>query len=197
MASLAERKRQLLRDELAEAAVKVLAFQGFEETTVDQIATAVGVSRRTFFRYFESKEDVIVHLLAGAGAQLCAELRARPADEPTASALRHALSAVVQTSVEHSEKTLLVSKLILGTQALHARFLDRLAHWQDDITDILAKRAGLDPRTDLRPALAAGVALAAFHTALRRWSDSDGRESLAAVVDQAFARIAPALDLTR
>lgn len=193
---MAERKRQLVRDELAEAAVKLLADQGFEETTVDQIVAAVGMSRRTFSRYFQSKEDVIVHLLAGAGTQLCTELRARPASEPPAAALRRALAPFIQVSIDQPGKTLRVTRLILGTPALHARFLERQSHWQDGITAILAERAGLDPGTDLRPALAAGAALTAFNTALRRWADSDATTDMNDLADQAFAVIAPALDLT-
>jgi AcrR family transcriptional regulator len=193
-ASMAERKRQLVRDELTEAAVRLLAYQGFEETTVDQIVAAVGMSRRTFSRYFESKEDVVVHMLAEAGTQLCAELRARPAGEPPAVALRHALSVFVQFSVDRPDKTLHVSRLILDTPALLGRFLERQSHWQADIAAILAQRAGLDPSADLRPELAAGVALTAFRIALRRWAD--GATDMGELVDQAFAIIAPALDLT-
>jgi AcrR family transcriptional regulator len=193
---MAERKRQLVRDELAEAAVKLLAWQGFEETTVEQIVAAVGVSRRTFSRYFRSKEDVVVHMLAEAGAQLCAELRARPAGEPPAVALRRALSVFIRISAEHPDKTLRVTRLILSTPALLARFLERQAQWQADITAIIARRTGLDPRADLRPAIAAGIALTAFTTALRRWADSDGSEDLANLVDQAFSVVAPALDFT-
>jgi AcrR family transcriptional regulator len=194
--NMAERKRQLVRDELAEAAVKLLAVQGFEETTVDQIVAAVGMSRRTFSRYFESKEDVLVHMFTGAGEQLCAELRARPASEPPAVALRRALAPFIQFTVGEPHKTLRVTRLILDTPALLARFLERLSHWQDGITTILAERSGLDPGTDLRPALAAGVALTAFRTALRRWADDDGSTHMNELVDQAFAVITPALDLT-
>src|SRR5215467_2824661 len=193
-ASLAERKRQLVRDELADATVKILALRGYEDTTVEQIADAVGVSRRTFFRYFPSKDDVIVHLLAGAGTQLSAELRARPAGEPTAVALRHALSPFIAFSVDQPDKTLHLSRLILNTPALLGRFLERQAQWQAGITGILAQRTGLDPHADLRPALAAGVALTAFNTALRRWADSDGTQPLADLADQTFALVAPALD---
>jgi len=193
-ASMAERKRQLVRDELAEAAVKLLADQGFEETTVDQIVAAVGMSRRTFSRYFESKEDVIVHLLAGAGEQLCAELGARPPGEPPAAALRRALQPFIQFTVDKPDKALRVTRLILGTPALLARFLERQSHWQDAITAILAERAGLAPGADLRPALAAGVALTAFRAALRHWADGDGTTDMGTLVDQAFAVVAPALD---
>ncbi|MER7927465.1 TetR family transcriptional regulator [Streptomyces sp. NPDC096057] len=192
---MAERKRQLVRSELAEAAVKLLADQGFEETTVDQIVAAVGMSRRTFSRYFDSKEDVIVHMLAEAGVRLCAELNARPADEPPAVALRRALSVFTSMSVGNPAKMLRVSRLILDTPALLARFLERQSQWQAEMTGILALRAGLDPDVDLRPAVAAGVALTAFQAALRRWVDSDGSESLDEVVDQALALVGPVIQL--
>ncbi|MFJ9905300.1 TetR family transcriptional regulator [Streptomyces sp. NPDC101152] len=192
---MAERKRQLVRSELAEAAVKLLADQGFEETTVDQIVAAVGMSRRTFSRYFDSKEDVIVHMLAEAGVKLCAELNARPADEPPAVALRRALSVFTSMSVGNPAKMLRVSRLILDTPALLARFLERQSQWQAEMTGILALRAGLDPDVDLRPAVAAGVALTAFQAALRRWVDSDGSESLDEVVDQALALVGPVIEL--
>ncbi|WP_340376927.1 TetR family transcriptional regulator [Streptomyces sp. SS7] len=194
-ADIAERKRQLVRSELAEAAVTLLADQGFEETTVDQIVAAVGMSRRTFSRYFQSKEDVVVQMIAGPSARMCAELRDRPAVEPPAVALRHALSVLTSLSIAYPDKTLHVSRLILGTPALLARFLERQTHWQDEMTGILAHRTGLDPDADMRLALAAGVALTAFHTGLRRWVDSDGAEAMDELVDQAFAMIAPALDL--
>jgi len=192
---MAERKRLLVRSELAEAAVKLLADQGFEETTIDQIVAAVGMSRRTFSRYFDSKEDVIVHMLAEAGVKLCAELNARPADEPPAVALRRALSVFTSMSVGNPAKMLRVSKLILDTPALLARFLERQSQWQAEMTGILALRAGLDPDVDLRPAVAAGVALTAFQAALRRWVDNDGTESLDEVVDQALALVGPVIEL--
>ena len=195
VANLAERKRLLVRSELAEAAVKLLADQGFEETTVDQIVAAVGMSRRTFSRYFDSKEDVIVHMLAEAGVRLCAELNARPAAEPPAVALRRALSVFTSMSVGNPAKMLRVSRLILDTPALLARFLERQSQWQAEMTGILALRAGLDPDVDLRPAVAAGVALTAFQAALRRWVDSDGSESLDEVVDQALALVGPVIEL--
>lgn len=133
--------------------------------------------------------------LASAGTQLCAELRTRPADEPPAVALRHALSVFTCMSVDRPDKTLHVARLILDTPALLARFLERQTHWHADITPILAQRAGL-ARDDLRSTLAAGVALTAFNTALRRWVDGDGSTDMDELVDQAFAVIAPAIALT-
>lgn len=80
--TMAQRKRQLVTDELTEAALQLMAREGFDAVTVDAIAAAAGVSKRTFFRYFASKEDVVVQFLAGMGAGMRAELAARPAAEP-------------------------------------------------------------------------------------------------------------------
>jgi AcrR family transcriptional regulator len=193
--SLAQRKRQLVRDELAEAAMRLLAQQGFGATTIEQIVAAAGVSRRTFFRYFESKEDVIVQALADTGDELCAELGARPAAEPAAAALHHTFAAFVHKITEHPEKTLRITQLVLGSPALLARYLERQAQWQADLAAVLSRRTGQDP-AGLRPALAAGVALTAFYTALTRWAASDGTCELAELVDEAFDVVAPALHVT-
>ncbi|UNO39079.1 TetR family transcriptional regulator [Streptomyces sp. MST-110588] len=198
--SLAQRKRQLVSDELTEAALQLLATKGFEAVTIDEIVTAAGVSKRTFFRYFASKEDVVVQFLAGMGAGMRAELAARPAEERPSVALLHAVRVSLAACAAHidssdgSDRALRVVRLILRTPALYARFLERQARWRDDLTAELARHLGLDPATDLYPRLAAGMALTAFDTVLQRWSGSDGTEDPAALLDRAFAVMAPALD---
>ncbi|WP_405663571.1 TetR family transcriptional regulator [Streptomyces sp. RK9] len=192
--SLAERKRQLVADELTEAALQLLALKGFDAVTVDEIVGAAGVSKRTFFRYFASKEDVVVQFLADMGTGMCAELAARPAGERPSEALRHAVWVPLGECADHSERALRVVRLILGTPALLARFLERQAQWRDDLAAELARREGLDDATGLYPRLAAGMALNAFDTVLHRWSGSEGKEDPAGLTDGAFAVIAPALD---
>ncbi|MGW3727917.1 TetR family transcriptional regulator [Streptomyces sp. NPDC000851] len=192
--SLAQRKRELVSNELTEAALQLLALKGFDGVTIDEIAAAAGVSKRTFFRYFASKEDVVVQFLAEMGAGIRTELAGRPAGEPPSVALRHSVSVSVAACAGHSDRALRVVQLILGTPALHARFLERQAHWRDELATELAHRLDLDRATDLYPQLAAGMALTAFDTVLQRWSGSDGAEDPTALSDRAFAIIAPALD---
>ncbi|MEL3950953.1 TetR family transcriptional regulator [Streptomyces sp. LNU-CPARS28] len=192
--SLAERKRQLVADELTEAALQLLALKGFDAVTVDEIVGAAGVSKRTFFRYFASKEDVVIQFLADMGTGMCAELAARPAGERPSEALRHAVWVPLGECADHSERALRVVRLILGTPALLARFLERQAQWRDDLAAELARREGLDDATELYPRLAAGMALNAFDAVLHRWSGSEGEEDPAGLTDGAFAVIAPALD---
>ncbi|MFF2535463.1 TetR family transcriptional regulator [Streptomyces cyaneofuscatus] len=195
--TMAERKRQLVSTELTEAALQLMAVEGFDAVTVDEIVATAGVSKRTFFRYFASKEDVVVQFLADMGTGMCAELAARPADEPPSVALRYAVwvaMAACADGVDHSGRALRVVQLILRTPALRARFLEHQGQWRDDLAVEAARRQGLDPEAALYPRLAAGAALAAFDTVLRRWSDSGGAEDPAALTDRAFAVLAPALD---
>ncbi|WP_079109966.1 TetR family transcriptional regulator [Streptomyces roseifaciens] len=194
---MAERKRRLVSNELTEAALQLLASKGFDAVTIDEIATTAGVSKRTFFRYFASKEDVVVQFLADMGAGMRAELAARSADERPSAALRSAVAvpiAACTDHADHADRALRVVQLILRTPALHARFLERQAQWRDDLAAELTHRLGLDPDTDLYPRLAAGMALNAFDTVLHRWSESDGGEDPTELIDRAFAVIAPALD---
>ncbi|WP_442809601.1 TetR family transcriptional regulator [Streptomyces sp. SR27] len=197
-ASLAQRKRQLVATELTEAALQLLALKGFDAVTVDEIATTAGVSKRTFFRYFASKEDVVVQFLAGMGADMRAGLAARPAGERPSEALLHAVSVPLTACGDHAERALPVVRLILRTPALLARLLEHQARWREELTAELGERLGRDPRTDLRPRLAAGMALAAFDAVLHRWSDGEEAESTedpGALIAEAFAVLAPALDL--
>ncbi|MCD9195110.1 TetR family transcriptional regulator [Streptomyces albireticuli] len=193
---MAERKRQLVSNELTEAALQLLATKGFDAVTIDEIATAAGVSKRTFFRYFASKEDVVVQFLAGMGADIRAELASRPAGERPSVALRYAVGVPLTTCSDHGDRALRVVRLILRTPALHARFLEHQARWRDDLAAELADRLDLDPGTDFYPRLAAGMALNAFDAVLHRWSGGDRPEDPTGLTDRAFAVIAPALDAT-
>ncbi len=195
--SLSQRKRQLVANELTEAALQLLALKGFDAVTIDEIATAAGVSKRTFFRYFASKEDVVVQFLADMGTGIHAELAARPLEERPSVTLRHAVRvplAACTDHADHADRARRVVQLILRTPALYARFLEHQARWRDDLAAELAHRLELAPDTDLYPRLAAGMALTAFDAVLHRWSGSDGAEDPHELIDRAFAVIAPALD---
>ncbi|MBY8879560.1 TetR family transcriptional regulator [Actinacidiphila acidipaludis] len=202
---MAQRKRRLVANELSEAALQLLALKGFEAVTVDEIAVTAGVSKRTFFRYFASKEDVVVQFLADLGGGIRAELAGRPAGELPSLALGHAVRSAMEVCAEggsagsagspdHAERVLRVVQLILGTPALRARFVERQAQWRDELAAELGRRLGLDPAAELYPLLAAGMAVNAFDAVLRRWSAGGGVADPVALTNQAFALLAPALD---
>ncbi|MBS2551716.1 TetR family transcriptional regulator [Catenulispora sp. NL8] len=184
--TLAERKRQLVRDELADAALRLLAKQGFEATTVDELAAAAGVSRRTFFRYFASKEDVVISSVVVVSEGILSEVEARPADESPAVAIREAVKMVtVEDFAQDREKSVALIRHTQRVPALRARFAERLDLLRDDLALVLARRAGRDTPVP-RDHFAAGLGLLAFAGAMQYWADTDGRADPAGVLDLAF-----------
>lgn len=182
---MAERKRRLVREELGEVALRLLAAQGFECTTIDQIVEAAGVSRRTFFRYFKSKEDVIIEFLGDLAGRIGRDLAARPAQEPPLTALRLALRAATGTIGEHRRKSVALTKLIMGSPALRGRYFDRQADLQRALAAVLAERAGAGA-PDLRTELTAAMGVKAFDLALERWAAADGAEDFGGILDEVF-----------
>src|SRR2546430_14644183 len=100
IAGLRERKKQRTRDALVDAAFTLFRRKGFDATTIDEIAEAVELSPRTFFRYFDSKEDVALTLQDQQFSALYAAFAARPTDEPVLTALRHATVAEMRACAD-------------------------------------------------------------------------------------------------
>jgi AcrR family transcriptional regulator len=199
---MAERKRRLVADELRDAALMLLATRGFDTVTVDDIVVAAGMSRRTFFRYYASKEDVVVRFLADMGGIVVATLADRPRTEAPSVALRGAIwaplaEACADDHPDHIERSRVVVRLILDTPALYARWLERQTELRAGLAAVLAGRHNLDLDKDPYPRMAAGMALLAFDTVLDQWRPGDDERRLAKLTDQAFAVAAPALDTTR
>ena len=190
--SLAERKRRVVRDELGEAALRLLARQGYDQTSVDQIVEAAGVSRRTFFRYFASKEDVVVEFFNDVGQEIVTELAARPAAEGPVLALREAIKAVSADELaENREKSIALIGYSFGIPALRARFAARQDLLFDEVAEVLAQRTGNGaPAPQLR--LTAGLGLMAFTAALGAWVAADGARDFRELVDEAFEQAANA-----
>lgn len=188
-AGLRERKKQKVAAQLTHAALRLFVARGFEETTVNDIVAEVDVSPRTFFRYFDSKEDVIVAFSEGLNADLCAALAARPADEPPLEALHQAIVERVAAFAGDRKFTLALLRLINETPSIRARHLDKQDRLLRGLAVELARRMRIRPAHDLRPRLIAAVALSALDTALAAWVGSGGRGALVDYVDDAFAAL--------
>jgi AcrR family transcriptional regulator len=187
---LRRRARDAVRAEIAETAFQLFTQRGFDQTTVDDIAAAAGLSRRSFFRYFASKEDAVLGMLNTVGDAIAAELAARPAGEPPWTSLRRALDVLVTTYLGDPTVALARFRLIHQTPALRSTLLDKQDRWQRSLAQVLAARLGADPAHDPRPELLAATALAALDVASRRWLASDGHANLATLLDETFALLA-------
>ncbi len=160
--------------------------QGFEQTTIDQIASAAGISRRSFFRYFGTKEDIVLGDLAKQGELVRDALEQVPATVPPWEALRAALQAVEALSVE-PRVTLKIAKMMYETPSLRARSIEKHLHWQSLLVPDIRRRLGIDPDDLANPVPAAIVAsvIACLDVAGEIWVAGDGLGDLAALYDQA------------
>jgi len=169
---------------LREHALRLFLAQGYEATTVEQIAAAAGVSHMTFFRHFPTKESVVD---TDDYDPMIAELiRARPAGEDPITAIHRAIGAGLAVILPPARDALLEqTRLIMATPALRARQSDHQHATRVLFSDALADRAGLATPTFALEVLAA-AALAALSTALISWSEAGGEIDLIALIDEAF-----------
>lgn len=164
--------------------------RGFDATTVDQIAEAAGISRRSFFRYFEAKEDVVLGDLAALGERVRDALQARPAEESAWVALRAAFTAL-RDPRQSPAAVLAVAQMYHDAPSLRARHLEKHLHWQELLAPDVEKRLGIasPSRADPRARAVVAAALACLDTAVEAWRESGGDADLEELFDQAVAAV--------
>jgi AcrR family transcriptional regulator len=170
---LRDRKKEQTRRSLREGAARLFAERGFARTTVEDIAAQANVSKRTFFRYFDSKEDLLLPDLAELFAKVEAELAARPTAEDPLTAVRAALLAAAGAFVGSSLAALAHPfEEEAGAGPAAGLAAGRLAHAFTEFEDRLSELVRLrlpaeEPDADLRAAVIAGAALATVRAVLR------------------------------
>lgn len=190
-AGLRGRKLAWQRARLVEAGIRLFASRGFDATTVDEIAASAGVSRRTLFRYFGTKGDIVMEWARGTTTTLTTALRERPIGESPLASLHAAFVVLCDTLANSPADIRAVSIMIESTGSLRPYSLLKHAQWEDALAEVLLERCpDCEP---LRSTLLARVAVAAFRTALDEWLRTDGprdaRESLTGPIehlDRAF-----------
>ncbi|MEX1008000.1 MAG: TetR family transcriptional regulator [Acidimicrobiia bacterium] len=192
---LRERKKAETRDALASAALRLADELGPDRVTIDNIATAAGVSPRTFFNYFASKEDAIVGSSESSTARVVDALVARPAREAPIDALRAAVHASADHLQADPDDWLIRHRLVGRYPALGVRYAARLAAVEHELVLEIARRTKLDADVDTYPAVMVSAALAASRVALTVWQERDRRGSLPALFDEVFDQLASGFTL--
>jgi AcrR family transcriptional regulator len=185
-----ERKKQETRAALEEAALRLFAEKGYEQTTVEEIAAAADVAVRTFFRYFSSKQHVLfgdvghnrVLLMRGV-------LDSRPATEDPIDSVRAVLDHLDIAGDEEEEQILRRLRLLERQPSLRATYLLLTNDLRQVLVDFIAERTGLSPVEHPYPLLLASAAASSWDIALCVWSGSGGRRSLADLRREAFAAL--------
>ncbi len=191
--SLRERKKAKTRRTIQEEALRLFAEQGYEATTVEQIAEAAEVSPSTFFRYFPTKEDVVAQ--GDYDPILMEMIKAQPPDLPPLTALRAAFrAAFASMRAEELDKVLARTKLSASVPALRARTMDGLFDTIDTLAGAVAERAGRDPRNLAVRALV-GAVMGVMLPALFTWVERDGATPLPDLVDEALGYLEAGLPI--
>jgi len=154
------------------AAFALFAERGFEDTTVEDIADAVGVGRRTLFRYFSSKNDILWGQFDSNLEHLGRSLREPPRDVSVFDAVHRAIVAFNRLDPDAIPQHRQRMSLILRTPALQAHSVLRYEQWRGVIADYAAERYGVD-RDSLLPRTIGHVSLALALTAYEQWLETD------------------------
>lgn len=180
-----ERTRRLAQTELTSVAQDLFLSQGYEATTVDQIAAAAGMSKRTFFRYFPSKDDLVIGKYDLFGDRMADAFDSRPADEPVWESLRRVFDITLEYVQDDRQRARndAMDRIVQSTPQLTARYLEKLQRVQVLLTARVAARLGLSA-DDPHPAAIVGAAFACMQAARASWLDSDQAEPFDAALDR-------------
>lgn len=181
------RKKAVTRKTLADAALRLAMERGLDGVTVEDIADAAGVSRRTFSNYFTNKEDAVLAAERERTGVLVALVEARPAEEEPWVALREAIAQLYRDWPVPDVEWMAQLKLLRRHPSLLARQAGDQFSLERDLTAVLAARdPGLGEDV---PRLMAATFLAAVRTGIALWLESAGTRPLPALVDELLGRV--------
>jgi AcrR family transcriptional regulator len=169
--SLTERRTAATRLDIAETAAALFAERGADATTVDDIAAEAGISTRTFWRYFATKEQALAPLLSQQVNDVVEHVRLRPAHEDIVEATTEAMGETILAPSE-AERLASLIRLVQETPALRAVWLDIHRAAEDRLIPAFAQRAAA-PADSLELRLAAALTNTALRVALEAWAYDD------------------------
>jgi AcrR family transcriptional regulator len=183
-----QRNRQALLD----AAVELFTANGYEATTIEQIAAAAGVAPRTFFHHFATKDDI---LFDGYPERLDEATRRFRASRSSSlwEALAEASDAVAQAITEQPEIFVVRARMYHSLPTLRARMLRINEDWIDQLTGEVARWLQVDAGTDFRPRLAATLVNGANRAALDVWVAGGGQGDLVESMSKAVELVRPSI----
>ncbi|MGQ0576557.1 MAG: TetR family transcriptional regulator [Pseudonocardia sp.] len=161
--------RAEVRRALTVAAVELFATTGYDETTVDDITAAAGVARRTFFRYFPSKEDAVSPDHEAALERVTEIFETAHPTEPTTSLVLRAGEAVLDLYADDAALSVRRFRLTHQVPALRDRESASVHHYRRLFTRHLRRRYAGQPDGELRAAVVGAAIVAAHNLALRSW----------------------------
>ncbi|MEV0234115.1 helix-turn-helix domain-containing protein [Nonomuraea sp. NPDC050786] len=181
------RTRQLASQEILETALRLFTEQGYDQTSIAQIAREAGVSQRTLFRYFGTKEDLLGGNQDRFGQVLTDTISEQPAEADVWVALRAGVAAVLALH-DSREQALERFRLLHSTASLRAGWLEKRLRFQEDLLPLIKARmdgGGTDPKA--RAVIA--TAFACLDAASMTWVENDGKGDIMDLYDECLAAV--------
>ncbi|SEB62588.1 TetR/AcrR family transcriptional regulator [Streptomyces sp. TLI_105] len=179
--------RRAVTEALADTALELFDTTGFDQVTVADIVAAAGISQRSFFRYFNNKEDVVFGDRIPSADEVRNELLRHLDGNSVWDALRATFRTAALQMDDDTGHWKRATRVICHTPGLRARYLEKHLAWTDALVPEIAPRINPDgPDAGLRAQTMINTALGCFDVALMRWSESGSDLSLAALVDDVF-----------
>jgi AcrR family transcriptional regulator len=181
------RKQQLVRNAIYDAAIDLFAEKGFDETTVEEVAQAAGVSRRSFFRYFASKDDLLAQNVVHFGSILSATITACPPALTPLETVRETVLAVVKQTAAHPHTRQIIEisqRSASARQAHHSRMMEV----EDTVAAAFAGRLRSASKDDLKPRVLASLTLSIMNVAIISWFRNDYQD-LSTAARQVFSNL--------
>ena len=180
---LRERKKQKTREAIQREAMRLFLKNGYEETTIEQIAAAVEISPSTFFNYFPSKEDVVLY--DAYDPMIVTLLATRPPDEPLSHSIRSVLTAIGTAMEKDRDVVYARSRLVVEEPELRARGWEEMEKAQAFLSAMVAARTGRDPE-DFEIRVVMMSLVGAMMEATREWVRNHGKEDLSGLLSRAY-----------
>ncbi|WP_405391237.1 TetR family transcriptional regulator [Streptomyces sp. NBC_01102] len=180
---LRERKKEATRQAVHEATLRLTVEHGFDHVTVEAVADAAGISRRTFSNYFTNKEDALLYGEEQHIRALVLAVRDRPAEEHAWTALRAAAADFSRRIAPPEREWAVRTRLAMRHPSLLARQLANHAALERDLAEAVASRQG-PVAGDVRPLVLAAAFLSSLRIAMRLWIEEDQARGPGAVIDE-------------
>jgi len=183
-ASLRNRKRQFVTDSIFEAAVEIFSRKGFDETTIEDVAAAAGVSRASFFRYFTGKDDLLGQNVMKHGTALTEAIRACPPSFTLMQTMHEIVLSVARERVTHPLTRQVIDISLQSVSAMQAQ-ASRMIEVEESVAIEFAARIG-GLKDDLEPRLLAAMTMSAMNVAIMAWHRGDYLD-LSSAVERVFS----------
>ena len=186
---LRARKKDATRRALLAAANRRFHDAGYEATTIDLVAQDIGISRRTFFRYFPDKESLAFPHRHERLARFLELLAGSPADETPFTSLRRIARIFAKEYMQHRDSLVAQQALVQTAPALLAREAEIDRDWEAGMARAFGERYGTGHEAELRARVLAGAAIGVIRATMRYWFASGGNADLAWLGDEALDRL--------